>query len=197
MPEIKQFNTGAVRSGDADNEDYWLISPIGLKRVAKFYSSLNEYSMGPDSKGYLNLALHDTYIYLSGARNVDYLARAAMFIFESITIIETGSSTEYYKSNCDYRFDLIPQVAIQRLAETYHEGSVKYGPYNWEKGMPVHDLLNHGIRHIYLYLAGDESEPQLPHASWAYIAAMHSEEMWPELNKGVLRGPNCSIPGNK
>lgn len=85
------------------------------------------------------------------------------------------------------RYDLISPIGLQRLAETYCEGSKKYGDYNWEKGMPISDLLNHAIRHQFLYLSGDRSEDHLAHAAWGLFAAMHSEELWPDLNKN-LRG---------
>ena len=91
------------------------------------------------------------------------------------------------------RFDLISPIALEALAATYAEGSAKYGDANWERGMPVHDLLNHAIRHIYIYLSGDRSEPHLPHAAWGIMAAIHSDKLWPHLNAGHLRGPGCTL----
>ncbi len=90
------------------------------------------------------------------------------------------------------RYDLISPIAIEALAATYAEGSAKYGDFNWEKGMPVSDLLNHALRHLYKFLSGDRSEPHLAHAMWNVGAAIHSEKLWPELNKN-LREENCSI----
>lgn len=72
--------------------------------------------------------------------------------------------------------------------------SEKYGDFNWERGMPIHDLLNHGLRHLYLFLSGDRSEDHLAHAGWNVLAAMHSEELWPELNEDHLRRDNCVAP---
>jgi hypothetical protein len=92
------------------------------------------------------------------------------------------------------RYDLISPIGLRQLAETCHEGAEKYSDFNWEKGMPVHDLLNHAVAHIYAYLSGDRSEPHLAHGAWNLFAAMHSEELWPELNKGNLREPGCKPP---
>jgi hypothetical protein len=92
------------------------------------------------------------------------------------------------------RYDLISPIALAALAKTYAEGAGKYGDFNWEKGMPVHDLLNHALQHICKYLAGDRAEPHLPHAAWGLMAAIHSEAMWPELNRSHLRGPGCVPP---
>ena len=73
----------------------------------------------------------------------------------------------------DVRFDLISPIALTELARTYAEGAQKYGDNNWLKGIPRSDLLNHALRHIFLYMAGDTSEPHLPHAMWNIAALIH------------------------
>lgn len=73
-------------------------------------------------------------------------------------------------------------IALIALARTSAEGAEKYGRHNWERGMSVTSLLNHVLRHLYLYLAGDRSEPHLPHAMWGLHAAIVSEALWPHLN---------------
>lgn len=80
------------------------------------------------------------------------------------------------------RYDLISPIGIRRLAMTYAEGAIKYGVNNWQKGIPLSDLLNHAIRHIYMYLGGDRSEDHLGHAIWNIVTACHFEETRPELN---------------
>ena len=94
----------------------------------------------------------------------------------------------------DVRYDLISPIGLEAVARTCAEGAAKYGDFNWEKGMPVHDLLNHVLRHIYKYLSGDRSEPHLPHAAWGVLAAIHFEQLWPDLNNGTLRRPGCKVP---
>lgn len=91
------------------------------------------------------------------------------------------------------RYDLITPIGLRAVAETYAEGAAKYGAHNWLRGMPVHDLLNHALRHIFMFLSGDRSEPHLPHAAWGLLAAIHSNEMWPELNAPHLLGEGCAI----
>ena len=93
-----------------------------------------------------------------------------------------------------FRYDLVSPIGLREVARTCAEGAAKYGDWNWEKGMPVHDLLNHAIAHVYQYLSGDRSEPHLPHAAWNLLAAIHSEELWPKLNEGNLRKPGCRHP---
>lgn len=93
-----------------------------------------------------------------------------------------------------FRYDLVSPIGLREVARTCSEGAAKYGDWNWEKGMPVHDLLNHAIAHIYQFLSGDRSEPHLGHAAWNLLAAIHSHELWPHLNDGNLRKPGCRHP---
>lgn len=92
------------------------------------------------------------------------------------------------------RYDLISPIGLERLAQTYAEGAAKFGEFNWENGMPITDLLNHAIAHIYKFLRGDRTEDHLAHAAWNLIGAIHSGDMWPELNAGSLRGAGCTCP---
>lgn len=86
-----------------------------------------------------------------------------------------------------HRFDLISPIGERRLAETYGEGSIKYGDNNWLKGIPLSNLLNHAKDHINRYLVGDTTEDHLAHAAWNLFAAMHMEEVKPELNDLINR----------
>ncbi len=79
------------------------------------------------------------------------------------------------------RFDLVPQVGLRRLAETCAEGAAKYGDRNWEQGFPATSLLNHALRHVHLWLVGDDTEDHLAHAAWNLFALMHFEEEMPSM----------------
>ncbi len=113
---------------------------------------------------------------------------------ENVKTFETGAVRS--KDADGVRYDLISPVALEEIAKTYHEGAHKYGDHNWLKGMPVSDLLNHAIRHIYIFLSGDRDEPHLAHAAWGLLAAIHSDKMWPHLN-GNLLGLGCTPPVKK
>lgn len=93
-----------------------------------------------------------------------------------------------------FRYDLVSPIGLREVARACAEGAQKYADFNWERGMPVNDLLNHAIAHIYQFLSGDRSEPHLGHAAWNLLAACHSHELWPHLNDGKLRGPGCTPP---
>lgn len=92
------------------------------------------------------------------------------------------------------RYDLISPIGLQALAKTYAEGAEKFGFFNWEQGMPVVDLLNHAIAHIYNFLGGDRTEDHLAHAAWNLLGAIHSLEKWPDLNQEWLRTAGCGAP---
>jgi hypothetical protein len=96
----------------------------------------------------------------------------------------------------EFRYDLVSPIGLREVARACAEGAEKYGDWNWEKGMPVHDLLNHVLAHIYQFLGGDRSEPHLGHAAWGMLAAIHSHELWPELNAGTLRSEGCKAPSD-
>ncbi len=81
------------------------------------------------------------------------------------------------------RYDLIPPIAIERLAHHFENGAVKYGDRNWEKGQPLTRYLDSAIRHIYTFLEGDRSEDHLIAGVWNLMAAVHTEEM---ISRGLL-----------
>jgi hypothetical protein len=107
---------------------------------------------------------------------------------------DTGASRN---GDCeDVRYDLISPIGLEALARTYAEGAAKRGRNNWENGMPVNDLLNHALAHIYKFLGGCRAEDHLAHAAWNVLGAIHSLKLWPELNDGTLRGADCACPEN-
>lgn len=100
-------------------------------------------------------------------------ATAQLHQFESGAVRGTDASGT--------RYDLISPHMLQAPAETYAEGSAKYGDDNWLKGIPSKDLMNHAMRHLVLWQLGDTSEPHLAHAIWNLGAIIHFEKTRPEL----------------
>ena len=62
------------------------------------------------------------------------------------------------------RYDLIPMAAMEAMAKTLCVGARRYGEFNWQKGIPASDLMNHCLQHIYKWLDGDRSEDHIGHA---------------------------------
>jgi hypothetical protein len=133
-------------------------------------------------------------------QTVDVAMLGADYILQGAAELEAGTTRKFgtgaVRSDTveSYRYDLISPVGLREVARTCAEGAQKYDDYNWEKGMPVHDLLNHAIAHIFEFLSGDRSEPHLGHAAWNLLAAIHSDALWPHLNEGTLRSEGCVAP---
>lgn len=75
------------------------------------------------------------------------------------------------------RYDLLPVLALFRVAGVYERGAVKYAARNWEKGMPFSRFLDSGLRHVNAYIAGDRSEDHLAQAVFNFLAILHFEEL--------------------
>lgn len=85
---------------------------------------------------------------------------------------ETGAQ----RNDLPASFHKISPVGIRRLAQVHYHGDKEHGAFNWEKGMPVGDCINHAIGHLFEYLAGDRKEDFIAKAAWNLFAAMHMED---------------------
>lgn len=95
---------------------------------------------------------------------------------EPLASFSTGAVRSQDKNG--FRYDLVSPHSMKRLARVFDLGSKKYGDFNWEKGMPIGDILNHALAHIYAYLEGEQTgEDDLAHAAWNLLAALHMEEV--------------------
>ncbi len=74
------------------------------------------------------------------------------------------------------RFDLIPPLALKRLAKHYEAGAIKYGDRNWEKGIPNDSFIDSALRHINEYQLGDRSEDHLAAAVFNVFGLIHFED---------------------
>ena len=81
------------------------------------------------------------------------------------------------------RYDLLPPLALKRLAQHYENGAKKYDPHNWEKGMDVSRMFSSGIGHAFQALAGERDEDHLIAAIWNLIAIVEYEE---RVRLGIL-----------
>jgi len=73
------------------------------------------------------------------------------------------------------RFDLLPALAVTRLARHFEKGAAKYGDRNWEQGIPLSRFLDSALRHLFAYLAGWDDEDHLVAAAWNLLAALETE----------------------
>jgi len=97
----------------------------------------------------------------------------------------------------DTRYDLIPTLALRRIGRRYQLGT-RYGEWNWAKGFPLSDLMNHTIDHLLIFrdryvalklehpelsdaevcamLVEERSDDDLAGAAWGIITIMELEE---------------------
>lgn len=86
-PELHQFASGGTRSKDADELRYDLISPVGLRRLAKRYADGavthgdRNWEKGIPASATLNHLLRHLNLWADGDRNDDHLAAAAWGCF--------------------------------------------------------------------------------------------------------------------
>ena len=93
----------------------------------------------------------------------------------------TGSKRDTRKGKG--RFDLIPAYALQRLAQHYENGAVKYGDRNWERGQSLGRYLDSAIRHANKYLGGSDEEDHLAAIAWNALAIIETEH---RIELGIL-----------
>lgn len=74
------------------------------------------------------------------------------------------------------RYDLLPPVAIKRLAQHFENGAVKYGDKNWELGQPLSGYLDSGLRHGFNLLDLQVDEDHAAAAIWNFIAFLCTAE---------------------
>lgn len=79
------------------------------------------------------------------------------------------------------RFDLIPWCAIMRIAKHMQESLKVYEPRNWEKGLPMHSMIDSAFRHLAKYVDGQTDEDHLCAAATNLLMAMWTEEKHPEM----------------
>jgi Domain of unknown function (DUF5664) len=85
-------------------------------------------------------------------------------------------------------YHMLSQIALRRYADVMNEGAAKYTPYNWLKGFPVHNLIDHLYAHLAYFLQGDASEDHLGHALWNLAAVLHYSETRLDLFEGLPPG---------
>jgi len=74
------------------------------------------------------------------------------------------------------RYDLIPIIALKRIANLYAKGAKKYGERNFEKGIPSSRYIASLMRHLFQYLEGDKEEDHAAAVCFNILGIMYNEE---------------------
>lgn len=93
------------------------------------------------------------------------------------------------------RYDLIPALAMRRVAHRFAEGAEKYGESNWQKGIPRRQILASALRHIEAWrccheetgeigvdVTRETGEDHLAAAVWGLLVLMQYEETNTNVN---------------
>lgn len=79
------------------------------------------------------------------------------------------------------RMDLLPWNAIMEVSKHCEAGAKKYGEHNVDKGIPIHSLIDSGLRHTAKYIAGQTDEPHLTAAVWNLLWALEFTITKPDM----------------
>ena len=93
--------------------------------------------------------------------------------FESgATRVEVEEHFHYVCPELERRVSLIAAEGYK----SYPDTTVPYAKLSTGRhGLPLANLLQHGRRHLNLYLRGDRSEDHLAKVAWAIMSIMHQE----------------------
>ena len=98
------------------------------------------------------------------------------------------------------RMDLLPMCALLRVSKYMEDALTHYPERNWEKGLPMHSMLDSAIRHLMKYMDGRQDEDHLCAAAIHVLIAMWTEEKHPDMQDITARlhkteSISCEIPG--
>lgn len=102
------------------------------------------------------------------------------------TVFQTGAVRDMHEGKG--RMDLLPWNAIIEVSKHCERGAKKYGEHNVDKGIPVHSLMDSGIRHAAKHLVGQNDEAHLVAACWNFLWALEMELTMENM---------CDIPWNR
>lgn len=87
------------------------------------------------------------------------------------------------------RMDLLPMCALLRISKHMEDavapdpetGVPHYPERNWEKGLPMHSIIDSALRHLVKYMDGWTDEDHLCAAATNLLMAMWTEEKRPSM----------------
>ena len=104
-------------------------------------------------------------------------------------VFETGAQRD--TGEAKGLFHLIPYYPLERLAQLYEAGAIKYGKNNWRKGVPCSVFANSAARHLLKLLDGYQDEDHAAQAMWNVIGYIWTEH---EAREGRLPANLLDMP---
>lgn len=104
------------------------------------------------------------------------------------------------------RMDLLPMCALIRISKHMEDaikpdpetGKPHYPERNWEKGLPIHTMIDSALRHLAKYVDGWTDEDHLCAAATNLLMALWTEEKrWdmvdiPAVRDSRPKAPTCN-----
>jgi Domain of unknown function (DUF5664) len=89
------------------------------------------------------------------------------------------------------RYDLIPILALEQVAEVFRFGAGKYGERNWETGLRWGRLWRAAISHLVKFWRGETNDdesglPHLAHAAASVLMLIDTTLRHPQLDSRPL-----------
>lgn len=86
------------------------------------------------------------------------------------------------------RMDLLPWCALIRVSKHMEDALTHYPERNWEKGLPIHCMMDSAFRHMAKYMDGWTDEDHLCAAATNLLMAMWTEEKNTDMQDVPSRG---------
>lgn len=77
--------------------------------------------------------------------------------------------------------------ALLELSIHFEEGAIKYGEYNWQKGIPYSRYIDSAVRHYLKFLRNDTDERHDRAFMWNIVCLIWTVENKPEMNDLLKR----------
>ena len=98
------------------------------------------------------------------------------------------------------RMDLLPWCALIRISRHMEDailpdprtGKIHYPERNWEKGLPIHSMIDSAFRHLAKYMDGQTDEDHLCAAATNLLMAMWTEMRKPDMQDIPSRMPSVA-----
>lgn len=97
---------------------------------------------------------------------------------QDMTNFETGAVRD---TGGKGRMDLLPMCALIRISKHMEDALTHYPERNWEKGLPMHSMIDSAFRHLAKYADGQTDEDHLCAAATNLLMAMWTEEKRPDM----------------
>jgi hypothetical protein len=159
--ERRLFPTGAQRDAGAGKGFFDCIPTMPLLRVAVGLGRPSQLELDHPKGSMIVHILR----WRDGDNEQDHLAKVCFLAFHQME----PTKDEYWGG--------IAYGGLERLAQLYEAGAVKYQKHNWQKGMPKSVFLNSLLRHAFKVGANWDDEDHLAAVIFNAFCLMHFEDL--------------------